>query len=265
MFAVVLIIAAAFASGIQTGPADLGSSTCEGAALAEAPLYADASSKDPKRCATGCAGCTAFCAARPSLSLEEIKKNLDQSYSGVRGLAMFFKQVNSWVDMPEAGEVSMGMLYASEGNRLRMEYSEPKGHLLVSDGSRVWVYVPENEQAVVDSVGVGEHAALGEMILNVLASGTASLGEDEEIRRVNCHVVRVEDVTDPPGLKSVKIWIDPRVWLARGLELTDLNENVTTFTFWNVKKLENIDESLFTFEAPPGVEIVESPVSRGGT
>jgi outer membrane lipoprotein carrier protein len=265
VIAVVLIIAVAFGAQAQTGAAAFDYVSGGGTVLSEGPLFAESASKDKKNCSIGCAGCTAVCAARPAPSLKDIEKKLNEAYEDVRGLSMFFKQVNSWVDMPEAGETSMGSLWASEGNRLRMEYSEPEGHLLVSDGKRVWVYVPENKQAVVDSVGVGEHAALGQMILDVLGSGTAKLEEDEVVRRVSCHTVTIEDVTNPPGLKSVKIWVDPRVWLARGLELTDLNDNVTTFTFWNVKKLEKIDDSLFTFEAPPGVEIVESPLSAGGS
>jgi outer membrane lipoprotein-sorting protein len=263
VIAIMLILAAAIVPAIETGPAAVDFSTDEKVTTSTEYLYADAAPQDPKGCAVGCAGCTANCAARPRPSMKDVKKNLSKSYSDLLGLSMFFKQVNSWVDMPDAGEVSKGTLWASGGNRLRMEYSDPEGHLLVSDGKRAWVYVPENKQAVVDSFGVGEHAALGQMILNFLGSGTAKLEEDEEVRRVNCHVVSVENVTDPPGLKSVKIWVDPRVWLARGLELTDLNDNVTTFTFWNVKKLKKVDAALFTFEAPPGVEIVESPLGAG--
>jgi outer membrane lipoprotein-sorting protein len=260
-----LIIAAAIVTPIQTGPAVFASVPGAELTRADESFYADAASQDRKGCAAGCAGCTAACAARPAPSLKDIKANLRESYSGLNGLSMFFEQINSWVDMPETGEVSKGTLWAADGNRLRMEYSDPKGHLLVSDGTRAWVYVPENKQAVVDSVGGDEYAALGQMIMDFIDRGTASLIADEEVQRTNCHVILVENVTDPPGLRSVKIWIDPRVWLARGIELTDMNDNVTTFTFRNVKKLDKIDESLFTFQAPPGVEVVESPLSESGS
>lgn len=196
-------------------------------------------------------------------SLEEITAKLRESYSGVRGFSMSFEQTNSWVDMPESGEVSRGKLWAADGNRLRMEYSDPKGHLLVCDGTRVWVYVPENRQAVVDSLRGGEHAALGKMIMNLLGSGDAKVVGREEVRGVSCYAVTVTEVSEPPGLDSVKIWIDPELWLARALRLTDLNENVTTFVFWKIKRLWKVDEDLFAFEAPPGVEIVESPLGEG--
>lgn len=265
MIAIVLIVAAACVFPTHTGPAVFASVTGGELACGDENLYADAMLQDRKGCAAGCAGCTAACAARPAPVLKDIRENLRDSYSGLPGLSMFFEQINSWVDVPESGDVSKGTLWASDGNRLRMEYSDPKGHMLVSDGTRVWVYVPENKQAVVDSVGVDEYAALGQMIMDFLDRGTARLAPDEEVRRVNCHVVLVDNVTNPPGLRSVKIWIDPRVWLARGIELTDMNDNVTTFTFWNVKKLKKIDETLFTFEAPPGVEVVESPLGASGS
>ncbi len=216
-------------------------------------------------CLPGCGGCTAKCAARKPPSLHEVTFNLRRSYSDVSGLSMFFEQVNSWVDMPEAGEKSKGTLWAAQGNRIRMEYSEPPGHLLVADGSRVWVYVPENKQAVVDTTGMGEGAALAEMIMDFLSEGHVTMLDSEERKGATCYVLLVEDISKPEGLESVKIWVDPRTWLARGLELRDVNDNLTSFTFWDVKRLEKVGADLFTFEAPPGVEVVESPVGAGGS
>ena len=254
----------AFLLAVQSVPvamAATGGPDAAGAAAVPAP--------DPPRgqrgCVQGCGGCTAKCAARKPPSLDEVTFNLRRSYSDVSGLSMFFEQVNSWVDVPEAGEKSKGTLWAAQGNRIRMEYSEPPGHLLVADGSRVWVYVPENKQAVVDTTGMGEGAALAEMIMDFLSEGHVTMLDSEERKGATCHVLLVEDISKPEGLESVKIWVDPRTWLARGLELRDVNDNLTSFTFWDVKRLEKVGADLFTFEAPPGVEVVESPVGAGGS
>lgn len=228
-------------------------------------VAAPAPPREQRGCMPGCGGCTAKCAARKPPSLDEVTSKLRGSYSDVSGLSMAFEQINSWVDMPEAGEKSRGTLWAAQGNRIRMEYSEPPGHLLVADGSRVWVYVPENKQAVVDTTGMGEGAALAEMIMDFLSEGRVTMLDSEERRDATCYVLLVEDISRPEGLESVKIWVDPRTWLARGLELRDVNDNLTSFTFWNVKRLKKVGADLFTFEAPPGVEVVESPVGAGGS
>jgi len=207
----------------------------------------------------------AFAAEEPDGSLlDEISHRLEQSYSGVRCLAMEFEQINSLEDMPDGGDVSKGRLWAAGGNRLRMEYSEPKGHLLVCDGTRVWVYVPENKQAVVDSLETGEYAALGKMVMDLLGRGDAEVVGREKLEGADCYVVDVTNIEEPHGLASVRIWVDRGAWLAKGLRLTDLNGNVTTFIFSKVKRLGKVDEERFTFEAPPGVEIVENPVGSGG-
>jgi outer membrane lipoprotein-sorting protein len=219
--------------------------------------------------ALGCRAATAAGEARGTddraATLERVESEIETAYAGLAGLSMEFEQVNSWSDLPEAGEASRGVLWAAGGGRLRMQYSEPPGHLLVSDGARVWVYVPENKQAVVDSVGGGERTALADMIMNFLAAGRASLAGREDVRGRRCYLIEVVEVSDPPGLESVKIWVDPETWLARRLELEDVNGNVTSFTFWHVKKLKRVDEKLFTFSAPPGVEVVRSPVGSGGS
>jgi outer membrane lipoprotein-sorting protein len=197
-------------------------------------------------------------------SIEEIAANLRISYERIRGLAMSFRQVNSWADMPESGEVSEGRLWAARGGKLRMEYTDPPGHLFVSDGRVHWVYVPENKQAVVDSSGGEGGATLAEMILRSLDEGEAMLLGEDRVDGKTCCVVLTEEPADQPGLESLKIWVDSEVWLTRALELRDLNENVTRFTFSDVERLEGIDEDIFKFNAPPGVEIVESPLGEGG-
>jgi outer membrane lipoprotein carrier protein len=198
-------------------------------------------------------------------SMDAIAAKLRASYEKLQGLSMEFRQINSWADMPESGEVSKGRLWAARGGKLRMEYTEPQGHLLVSDGWRVWVYVPENRQAVVDSVGGDGQSALGEMLLQSLDAGEARLLGEERVGGTECYVILMESPEDPPGLESLKIWVDGGSWLTRALELRDLNDNVTKFSFSNVKRLDEIDEGIFTFEAPPGVEVVESPLSEGGS
>jgi outer membrane lipoprotein carrier protein len=197
--------------------------------------------------------------------MDEIAARIRASYENLEGLAMSFKQVNSWADMPESGEVSEGRLWAARGGKLRMEYTEPSGHLLVSDGQRVWVYVPENRQAIVDSVGRDGQSSLAEMLLQSLDTGEARLLEGESVDGVKCHVILMEKPEDPPGLESLKIWVDGRSWLTRALELRDINDNVTKFSFSNVKKLKDVEPELFIFEAPPGIEVVESPLSDGGS
>ncbi len=244
MFAITLILAAGV--GVAAGPA----ASCFPASGGSAGLAAS-----PAACSRD----------EDPVTLEYIERKIEAAYEGVAGLSMSFEQVNSWSDLPEAGEVSKGKLWAAGGGRLRMEYSEPPGHLLVSDGVLVWVYVPENKQAVVDSVRGGERTAMADMIMNFLAAGRVSLAGVEDVRGKSCYVLDVCDVSDPPGLESVKIWVDPETWLARGLALEDVNGNLTSFTFWDTKKLKKVEEDLFVFKAPPGVEVVQSPVGQGGS
>jgi outer membrane lipoprotein carrier protein len=197
--------------------------------------------------------------------MKEIAAKLRASYEKLQGLKMSFKQVNSWADMPESGETSEGRLWAARGGKLRMEYTKPPGHLLVSDGWRVWIYVPENKQAVVDSVGRDGQSALAEMLLQSLDEGEARLVGEERVGDTRCYVILREKPEDPPGLESLTIWVDPGSWLTCALELRDLNENVTRFVFSDVRRLEEVDVELFTFQAPPGVEVVASPLSEGGS
>ncbi|MCA9729098.1 MAG: outer membrane lipoprotein carrier protein LolA, partial [Candidatus Eisenbacteria bacterium] len=82
-------------------------------------------------------------AQAPPTDGEVALRQIAAPFAALRTFQAKFVQTQSWVGMDEVAEYR-GVLSISRPNRFRIEYSEPKGHLQVSDGTQVWTYVPGN-------------------------------------------------------------------------------------------------------------------------
>src|SRR2546422_11353659 len=71
------------------------------------------------------------------------------SYSNVRSLRAQFTQSYDWGGRRR---VESGTVAFARGGKMRWEYQEPKKKLVVSDGKRLWVYIPEEMQVTRSSM-----------------------------------------------------------------------------------------------------------------
>ena len=80
----------------------------------------------------------------------------------------------------------------------------------------------------------------------------------EEIEDVEYYVIKMDPRENIHRyIKSMKIWIDEDTYLIHKLEYTDFNDNTSYFEIKNIDTKTRLDDSLFSFKAPEGVEVVD--------
>ena len=164
-----------------------------------------------------------------------------------------FVQTQEWVGMDDPSFFK-GMLYLERPNRFRLEYSEPRGHLQVCDGERVYTYVPENEQVLATRLPrEGRVDLLGQILEESVP--------DPEVTETDLDgiPVAVLSLTPPEGLElqRVRLWTRIDSGAILQYELIEISGNQSTFRFLRTWSDPEIDPKLFHFEAPPGVPVVE--------
>ena len=84
----------------------------------------------------------------PSRDAVEAARALEARIASVRGLQARFTQT---VDSPALAKplVESGRLFILRPGRMRWEYSDPPGKLAIADGTRTWLYLPEDRQVIV--------------------------------------------------------------------------------------------------------------------
>jgi outer membrane lipoprotein carrier protein len=156
-----------------------------------------------------------------------------------------------------------GRLLVKKPGKMRWDYTSPEQKQFVSDGVRMYSYIPEDKQVIVSPVPREDQATTPALFL----AGKGSLTRDF-----------TPSFVDPPagapaGTRGLKLvpksrqpdydWlilaVDPGSLAIRGLQTTDPQGGTSTFAFANLKENVGLTDKEFAFKIPRGVDVVSAP------
>lgn len=148
---------------------------------------------------------------------------------------------------------SSGTVKLKRPGRFVWTYDEPEPQVLVADGERIWLYDKDLQQVTVNAI---DDRIAGSPLELLMRSGDlensfdlTSLGEAEDIRWVE---LKPKDQSS--DFELVFIGLDDQGLAA--MELRDKFGQATQIVFSNFNAGIALEDSLFVFEAPEGVDII---------
>ena len=204
-------------------------------------------------------GSTRLCG--PSLVLWAVLVSQAQARGGQDQLQAFLQDLETFkaeftqqvVGNPQSGELfSEGTLYLQRPGRFRWEYRIPP-QLVVADGRRVWLYDQELEQVSHQ----GQARALQGTPAQLLVE-TAPLERYFEIRDLerggDLSWVRLRPLQQESEFVQILLgFADSQL---QELEMVDQFGQTTYFRFRDMERNPAIDPDLFSFRAPPGIDVM---------
>ncbi|HEV2992070.1 MAG TPA: outer membrane lipoprotein carrier protein LolA [Candidatus Angelobacter sp.] len=164
-------------------------------------------------------------------------------------------------DGPGMSRTESGILWLKKPGRMRWEYRQPAQKLFLTDAHTAWFYVSGERQAKkaslknVDDIRSPLRYLLGKTRLEKELTGL-SLAPD--VAPVNAGDVVLRGV--PKGMtdriSSVVLEISPSHQITR-IVINEVDGASTDFRFTNVEENVPVQETLFHFEVPPGVQVIE--------
>ena len=190
-------------------------------------------------------------------ALKDALARLQARYETTRTLAADFRQTIESPTLATPLE-SKGTVAFEKPNRMRWEYEAPDRQLIVGDGTILWIYQPEDKQAIKAPLGemfqattpVSFLAGLGHLDRDF----NATLERDEKERWVLRLVPKTEKSLGTLLLVVRKS--DAGVDEAR---VTDSLGTTTKLVLSGEKRNVDLDPKLFRFTPPPGVDVVKPP------
>jgi len=192
-------------------------------------------------------------AADPIASVESGYQRIDRFMQGLTGMEASFKQVLR-DSRGQVAEQSSGTLKISRPDRFRWDYSAPHPQLIVSDGTRLWLYDPDLEQATVRSL---DQSLAGTPAM--LLSGGGNLRDAFTVERVEQAAdgtfwVRLVPKRGDTDFRRVRLGF--RGDLLQFMELEDKLNQTTVLEFVGLMRNPMIDASEFVFKPPPGADVI---------
>ncbi len=148
-----------------------------------------------------------------------------------------------------------GTLRMKKPNKYRIE---SEYQTLVTDGSTVWAYSPVNNQVLIDRYKENQNSiSPDKFLLNIPSAYYATLLGREKVGDLQTLTLKLVPKDDRSFVKSVKVWVEDGTWVVQKVSIVDVNETETTYLIKNIKLNSNIKETMFTFIAPSGTEVVD--------
>ncbi|MGE3276088.1 MAG: outer membrane lipoprotein chaperone LolA [Vicinamibacterales bacterium] len=200
--------------------------------------------------------------APPAGSPEQLAARVQQRYEGIRDFQADFQQSYTG-GVLRTTTTERGTVAIKRPGLMRWEYTRPERKEFVSDGVRMYAYVPADKQVIVSPAP--DEATTPALFL----AGRGDLTRDY-----------TASFTDLPGeggglvgLKLVPNRSDPDYdWLILGLDrqslqirqlvAMDRQGGRSTFVFSNLKENQGLTDKTFEFRIPRGVDVITNGLPK---
>jgi outer membrane lipoprotein carrier protein len=159
-----------------------------------------------------------------------------------------------------------GRVLIKKPGKMRWDYTSPENKQFISDGVKVYFYIPADKQVIVSSVPADAEASTPALFL----AGKGRLTEDfaptlialPEGLPAGSLALKLVPKAKQPDYDWLVLAVDPATLAIRGLVTIDAQGGTSTFAFTNLKQNVGLADNQFTFKIPRGVDVVtETPRS----
>lgn len=195
-------------------------------------------------------------AEKTDISLEEILKNVEKRYAA-SGFSTLFYQTLTLKAM-EITDTASGKAFFKRPGMMRWEYEKPDRQIITTDGDTLWIYRPEDSQVMV-----GKSPSF-------FAGGRgASFLSDMKLIRKKFDISLQEKTKDGyqvlkllPKEKTLDvsvIYISISAKNFHVVQITTYNSfgDETVIELSNTQFKPKLDDSMFIFQIPQGVEVLQ--------
>lgn len=195
-------------------------------------------------------------AAQTRPAADALARSLQQRYQGIRDFSADF--VHSYRGGVLHKQVTeRGTMSIKKPGMMRWEYTSPEKKTFVSDGHKIYSYIPEDRQVIVSPVPLDSEAPMptlflagrGDVTRDFTASNADSFAPGTSALKL---VPRKADA----DYDYLVVSLDPSTFQILGLLTVDRQGGESTFVFSKLKENQGLSDKEFAFRMPRGVDVV---------
>jgi outer membrane lipoprotein carrier protein len=191
-------------------------------------------------------------------SAAEIASQVQQKYDSVRDFsADFTHEAESGVLRKKL--VERGSVMVKKPGKMRWAYKAPEEKLFVSDGSRMYMHTPADNQVIVSAVPADDQATTAVLFLTgkgkLTRDFTVSLTEGAP---AGTYVLKLQPKLEERDYDWLQLVVDRSTFQIRSLTAADKQGTRSTFTFSNFKENVGLPDKTFQFNIPRGADVIQA-------
>ena len=182
-------------------------------------------------------------------------RRVEEALNGVRGLIASFTQTVESPGLPRP-QIEKGTLYLLRPGRMRFQYDIPKGKLAVADGRKTYLYLPEERQVLVAPLDPRSPASGVSILMqriDLVSTFAVSWGAGPER---GPRPLMLSPRAPQPEYEYLLLTTGPDR-LVRSLTIVEPLGSRVTYRLDRVRQVDTLDDELFEFSPPAGIEVQE--------
>lgn len=152
-----------------------------------------------------------------------------------------------------------GTVLVKKPGKMRWEYTTPEKKLFVSDGHKIYSYIPQDRQVVVGTMPRDEQAPTPALFLtgkgDITRDFTAVFDKVDEAPPGSI-ALKLTPRRREPEYESLTLVVDSKTLNLQMLITLDSQGGRSAFTFSNLKENIGLADNQFVFRMPRNVEVV---------
>ena len=189
---------------------------------------------------------------------DALARSIQAHYQQVRDFTATFEQAYVGGALKRK-TVERGTVAIRKPGRMRWDYDAPEKKLFISDGTRMYFYVPADRQVRVSALPESGRVPTPILFL----AGRGDLLRDFKAEEVpvpantpGARALRLRPVRPEPEYETLTLVVDGTSFAMRQLIVVDSQGGTSTFSFTNLRENVGVPDSRFVFTMPKGVDVV---------
>ena len=195
-------------------------------------------------------------AAESDLTLEQILDRLEKHYKGNNFKAEFIQE--STVQAMEITDFASGKIFVRYPGKMRWEYEKPERQIIITDGFKLWIYRPADNQVMTGSAPAffsdGKGASFLSDITLVRKKFNISLGESKDDFFYELKLQPLEKTLD---VTDIRLSVTKKTFTVIRVVTYNSYGDKNHIEFLNHEFNTDLKDSLFSFEAPEGADVLQ--------
>jgi outer membrane lipoprotein carrier protein len=198
-------------------------------------------------------------------SAPDLALALQRKYDGIKDFsAEFTHTYRGGVLKKEI--VERGRLIVKKPGKMRWQYTAPEQKLFVSDGVKMYSYLPQDKQVIVTSIPPDDQITTPTMFLagkgNLTRDFTATIVESPAGAPAGTRTLKLVPKSPQREYDWLLLEVAPQTLQLRGLVTSDAQGGLSSFSFTNLKENTDVADKEFAFTIPRGVDVVTDTPTR---
>lgn len=204
-------------------------------------------------------------------SPSEVVKKVKKQFADVKSYSADFKITT--VEGKTTRTMNGTCLYKKPG-RIRYEFAQPEGDVIVSDGKTLWIYIKKLQAVGKQDLELDKKNSSGPVFTAGSAEGLNRLFRKYHYKFDTTTQPRKIDDKDPTeyfvlaleqrekigGFEKMTLYVDSQSYLVRKTTAVDGRGKETTIVFSNMDLNRDIEDGIFNYHISGNAKIVNNPL-----